>query len=251
MKGSVRIWILKKCSLNSAGRNGATVKEKGGSMHIANLELGSLGANGIVGGGIPLAVGAALTQQYKNRDNITVCFFGDGASNEGAFHESLNLSSVWDLPVLWVCTNNKYGLSNHISEGMNITDISIRAKSYGMKAVSLDGSDVIKVYEETLKAKEYVKKNGPMLMVLNTYRWMGHSKVDPQVYRSKEDLEEARSHDPIKTHEEFILKNKICTKKEMEALVAKADADIQEAYDFAEESPFPSIENIFEDVYAD
>ena len=241
---------IKKMLAEFRGKEWGYCKGKGGSMHIANLELGSLGANGIVGGGIPLATGAALTQQYKNKDNITVCFFGDGASNEGAFHESLNLSSVWKVPVLWVCTNNKYGLSNHISDGMNISDISIRAKSYGMKSITLDATDVVKVYEETRKAKKYVLKNGPMLMVLNTHRWMGHSKVDPQVYRAKEDIEEAKKHCPIKTHEKYLLENKIMTKEELEALTARADADIQEAYDYAEQSPDPSINDIFTDVYA-
>ena len=122
-------------------------------MHIADFSKGSLGANGIVGGGIPLAVGAALTQKYLKSNHITVGFFGDGATNGGNFHESLNLASVWDLPLIFVCVNNLYGMSTHINRSMNVEDISVRAKGYGMKGISIDGNDVIKIYEETVKAK--------------------------------------------------------------------------------------------------
>ena len=169
-------------------------------MHIADFSVGSLGANGVVGG-IPIATGAALSQKYRKSDNVTVCYFGDGAANEGSFHESLNLASVWQLPIIYVCTNNLYGMSMHVQKSMNIDDISLRAASYGMKGLTLDGNDVVTIYEETKKAKEYVKTNGPMLMVLNTYRWMGHSKSDAQLYREKEEVElwkeNARSNDIV------------------------------------------------------
>lgn len=232
------------------GKETGYCKGKGGCMHIADFSVGSLGANGIVGGGLPLAVGAGLSQQYKNEDNITVCFFGDGASNEGAFHESLNMASVWNLPILFVCTNNYYGMSTHVSKSMNVDDISVRAKSYGIKGLALDGNDVANIYEETLKAKEYVKKNGPMLMVLNTYRWMGHSKSDSQLYRTKEEVKEWKKKDPIKRHKEFLLAEKILTEKQIIALDEQAKQDIAKAVEFAENSPEPKIENIFDDVYA-
>lgn len=233
------------------GKETGYCKGKGGCMHIADFSKGSLGANGIVGGGIPLAVGAALSQKYKKQDNITVGFFGDGAANEGSFHEALNLASVWNLPVLFVCTNNYYGMSTHVSKSMNIDDISIRAKSYGIKGLALDGNDVVKIYEETLKAKAYVKKNGPMLMVLNTYRWMGHSKSDPQAYRTKEEVKEWKEKCPIKSYIDFLTSTGLATPEELSALDVQAAADIDRAVAFAESSPEPKIENIFDDVYAE
>jgi pyruvate dehydrogenase E1 component alpha subunit len=219
-------------------------------MHIADFSVGSLGANGVVGGGIPVATGAALSQKYFKRPNITVCFFGDGAANEGAFHESLNLASVWQLPILFVCTNNYYGMSTHVSKSMHIDDISIRASSYGMKGIALDGNDLLLIYEETQKAREYVLKNGPMLMVLNTYRWMGHSKSDPQVYRTKEEVNQWKEKCPIKRYRQLLLNEKIFTQPELEALDKQAQNDVASALSFADASPELPIEKIFDDVYA-
>ena len=233
------------------GKETGYCKGKGGCMHIADFSVGSLGANGVVAGGMPIATGAALTQKYRKSKHITVCFFGDGAANEGAFHESLNLASVWKLPVLFVCTNNQYGMSTHINKSMNIEDISIRATSYGMKGLALDGNDVVTIYEETKKAKEYVKEHGPMLMVLNTYRWMGHSKSDAQLYRSKEEVEAWKERCPIKRHREFLLEHSVFTEDELEALGKEAAGVVKAAVEFAEQSPEPKIEHIFDDVYAD
>ena len=232
------------------GKETGYCKGKGGCMHIADFSVGSLGANGVVGGGIPVATGAALSQKYFNKSNITVCFFGDGATNEGAFHESLNLASVWQLPVLFVCTNNYYGMSTHLSKSMHISDISIRASSYGMKGISLDGNDVLTIYQETKKARDYVLKNGPMLMVLNTYRWMGHSKSDPQIYRTKEEVNSWKEKCPIKRFREYLLENCICTQTELDGFDKRAQNDIDQAVAFAESSPELPIEKIYEDVYA-
>jgi len=226
-------------------------KGKGGCMHIADFSKGSLGANGIVGGGIPLAVGAALSQKYQKKDTITVGFFGDGAANEGTFHESLNLASIWKLPVLFVCTNNYYGMSNHVSKSMNISDIAVRADSYGIKGLSIDGNDLIGIYEETIKARKYVREHGPMLLVLNTYRWMGHSKSDPQAYRTKKEVADWKKKCPIKRYRDYLLENRIATTVELDQLDKKAARDIDAAVEFAEKSPEPRIENIFDDVYAD
>jgi len=226
-------------------------KGKGGCMHIADFSKGSLGANGIVGGGIPLAVGAALSQKYQKKDNITVGFFGDGAANEGSFHESLNLASIWKLPVLFVCTNNYYGMSNHISKSMNIPDIAVRADSYGIKGLSIDGNDLIGIFEETVKARKYVREHGPMLLVLNTYRWMGHSKSDPQAYRTKKEVEEWKKKCPVKRYRNYLLEHSIANEEELNRLDERAAEDIDAAVDFAENSPEPRIENIFDDVYAD
>ena len=233
------------------GKETGYCKGKGGCMHIADFSVGSLGANGIVGGGIPLATGAALKQKYKGEKHITAVFFGDGASNEGAFHESLNLASVWKLPVLFVCTNNLYGMSTSIEKSMNIKDISIRAESYGIKGIALDGNDVVNIYRETKKVKDYIIKHGPVLMVLNTYRWMGHSKSDAQVYRSKDEVNEWKKKCPIKRHKEFMLGKKIMTADEIKALDLQAAEDVRRAVEFAENSPEPVIDNIFDDVYAD
>jgi pyruvate dehydrogenase E1 component alpha subunit len=233
------------------GKETGYCKGKGGCMHIADFSVGSLGANGVVGGGIPVATGAALSQKYFKRPNITVCFFGDGATNEGAFHESLNLASVWKLPVLFVCINNFYGMSTHISKSMNITDIASRGISYGMKSVTVDGNDILAIYEETLKAREYIFKNGPLFMVLNTYRWMGHSKSDSQVYRTKEEVNKWKLKCPIKRFREYLINEKIFTGAEIDAFDKKAQDDVAAAVAFANASPEPKIETIFDDVYAE
>ena len=241
---------IKRMMAEFLGKETGYCKGKGGCMHIADFSVGSLGANGVVGGGIPIATGSAFSQKYKKSKNITVSFFGDGATNEGAFHESLNLASVWKLPVLFVCTNNYYGMSTSIAKSMNITDISQRASSYGMKGIALDGNDVLKIYEETLKAKKYILENGPMLMVLNTYRWMGHSKSDSQIYRTKEEVNEWKKKCPIKRYRKYLISEKLFTEEEVDLMDKQAAADVEEAVKFAENSPEPKIENIFDDLYA-
>lgn len=232
------------------GKQTGYCKGKGGCMHIADFSKGSLGANGIVGGGIPLATGAALSQKYLKSDYITVGFFGDGATNNGIFHESLNLASVWDLPVIYVCTNNLYGMSTHVEKSMNIDDIAIRAKAYGIKGVSIDGNDILKIYDETVKAKKYVKKNGPMLLVLNTYRWMGHSKSDAQVYRTKDEVKEWKEKCPIKRFNAYLIGEGIATAKDLKKLDEQAEQDIKNAVEFSMGSPEPKIEEILDEVYA-
>ncbi|MDR1506892.1 MAG: thiamine pyrophosphate-dependent dehydrogenase E1 component subunit alpha [Treponema sp.] len=242
---------IKRMMAEFLGKETGYCKGKGGCMHIADFSVGSLGANGVVGGGIPVAVGAAFSQKYFGRPNITVSFFGDGATNEGAFHESMNLAAVWKLPVLFVCTNNLYGMSTHISKSMRITDISVRASSYGMKGIALDGNDVLAIYEETKKCRGYVLENGPMFMVLNTYRWMGHSKSDPQLYRTKEEVNAWKEKCPIKRCREYLIRERIFTGDELDLLDKQARDDIAAAVAFAESSPELSIDRIFDDVYAD
>ncbi len=180
------------------GKATGVCKGKGGCMHIADVSAGNLGANGIVGGGIPIAVGAALSTAMQRIERVVVCFFGDGASNEGTFHESLNLASVWKLPVLFVCVNNHYGMSMHVRRSMNIEDIAVRASAYGMPGRSVDGNDAVAVYEATREARAAVLQGGPYLLVLNTYRILGHSKSDAGLYRSREEVESWKSKDPIR-----------------------------------------------------
>jgi pyruvate dehydrogenase E1 component alpha subunit len=225
-------------------------KGKGGCMHIADFGRGSLGANGIVGGGIPLAVGAALSQQMKGLDAITACFFGDGASNEGTFHESLNLASIWRLPVVFVCVNNRFAMSTALERHMNITDISRRAAGYGIRGTSIDGNDVLAVYEATREARAYVRDEGPMLMVLNTYRIMGHSKSDAQVYRTREEVDAWREKCPIKRYRAYLLEQGLFTESELAGLDAVAERDIEDAYAYAVNSPEPRVEEVLDDVYA-
>ncbi|MDR2073255.1 MAG: thiamine pyrophosphate-dependent dehydrogenase E1 component subunit alpha [Spirochaetaceae bacterium] len=241
---------IKRMMAEFLGKETGYCKGKGGCMHIADFSVGSLGANGIVGGGIPVATGAALSQKYFKRPNITVSFFGDGASNQGAFHESLNLASVWRLPLIFVCTNNLYGMSTHVSKSMRIRDISIRAVSYGIKGLALDGNDVLAVYEETKKLREYVLAEGPALMVLNTYRWMGHSKSDAQVYRSKEEVESWKEKCPIKRYRQYLLGEGLFTRTELDDFDKQARDDIAAAVAFAVASPELPMDRIFEDLYA-
>jgi acetoin:2,6-dichlorophenolindophenol oxidoreductase subunit alpha len=222
---------------------------RGGCMHIADFSSGSLGANGIVGGGIPIAVGAALGLKYQGKDAVTVCFFGDGATNEGAFHEGLNLASVWKLPIIFVCVNNYYAMSTPLSAQMAISDIADRAKAYGMRGVSMDGNDVVAVYEAALDAKKYVKKHGPMLLVLNTYRIMGHSKSDPQAYRTKEEIETWKCRDPIALFREKLLAEGQFTAAELDTLDANAAQDIVQAVEYAESSPEPQVQETMRDIY--
>lgn len=233
------------------GKEDGYCKGKGGSMHIADIDNGNIGANGIVGGGIALAAGAALTIQMQQReDTIAVGLFGDGASNEGAFHEALNIAAIWKLPVLFVCEDNKYGMSMSKKRSMVEQDISVRAKAYGIKGKTIDGNDVIKVYEETLKAREYVLKNGPMLLVCDTYRFLGHSKSDACVYRTKEELEEWKAKGPLKRYKAYLIEKKIMSEDEINAVENQARADIESAVKHAEAQPYPSIDTIEDDVYA-
>jgi acetoin:2,6-dichlorophenolindophenol oxidoreductase subunit alpha len=223
---------------------------RGGCMHIADSSSGSLGANGIVAGGIPIAVGAAFSLRYRRVDAIAVSFFGDGATNEGAFHEALNLAAVWKLPILFVCTNNQYAMSTPLKAQMAISDLSLRAVSYGMQGSTVDGNDVVAVYEATLEAREYVKRRGPMLLVLDTYRYMGHSKSDPQNYRTKEEVAAWKDRDPILLFRSRLLEDGLFSAEELDSFDANAARDVARAVEFAEASPEPRVEDALRDVYA-
>lgn len=231
------------------GKAVGVCKGKGGCMHIAEVAAGNLGANGIVGGGIPIAVGAALSTHLQKIDRIVVCFFGDGASNQGTFHESLNLASVWKLPVLFVCINNQYGMSMHVSRSMNIEDISIRASSYGIPGRSVDGNDAAAVYEAARESRAAVKEGGPFLLVLNTYRIMGHSKSDAGLYRTKGEVESWKRKDPIVLLA-CLLKDNGVSAEQVAAMDAAAARTVEDAVAFSEASPEPSVDTVEEDVYA-
>lgn len=227
-------------------------KGKGGSMHIADVEAGNLGSNGIVGGGIPIAVGSALTAQLEKSDDVTVCFFGDGAVNEGSFHEALNLAAIWRLPVVFVCENNEFGMSSRISEMTNIKHLSIRADAYGFPGVTIDGNDLLAVINESAKAVKRARNGqGPTLIEAKTYRFKGHSKSDKEVYRSRQEVERQKNNDPILRFKDLLLNNQITTENEFVQIREDIISEVAQATTFALGSEEPHIDELFMDVYAE
>jgi acetoin:2,6-dichlorophenolindophenol oxidoreductase subunit alpha len=233
------------------GRKTGYCKGKGGSMHIADLDLGILGANGIVGGGGPLAAGAALAAKYRKSTDVAMCFFGDGASNQGTTQESLNMASAWKLPLVFVNENNGYGISCPQCKSMAVVDIADRAAAYDMPGVVVDGNDVLAVYEAVSEAVKRARKGeGPSLVECKTYRWRGHFEGDACTYRCDEELKEWKTKDPIPRFESKLIENKTFTKAEAEKIKDQIAKDVDEAVDFAKESPMPSASALMDDVYA-
>ncbi len=211
---------------------------RGGSMHIADAKTGNLGANGIVAGGIPIATGAALAQKLKGTDNVVVSFFGDGATNEGAFHEALNLASVWDLPVIFVCENNKYGMSFSTAKSMKVEKISDRAAAYAMPGVTVDGNDVDAVYEAAKEAVERARAGkGPTLIECVTYRHKGHSKSDKNLYRTKEEIDFWKTKDPVGKFETLLIEKGIISKEQAEQITENVRNEIRNAITEASAAP--------------
>ena len=235
------------------GKATGTCKGKGGSMHIADLDNGNLGANGIVGGGMGMAIGAALTQKMKNTGKIVLCCFGDGACNEGTFHETLNLASIWKLPVIFYSINNFYGISTPIKNVINVDYNYQRASAYGIPGHFIeDGNDIVAVYEKMQEAVEYVRNgNGPVLVESVTYRWFGHSTSDPGKYRTKEEVDSWKKKDPIVKFRSYLVDNNLATEQELDELDVLSKTAVEDAVKFALNSPEPSYESAFEDVFAD
>ncbi|MBI2877114.1 MAG: thiamine pyrophosphate-dependent dehydrogenase E1 component subunit alpha [Candidatus Tectomicrobia bacterium] len=233
------------------GRATGYCKGKGGSMHIADLDIGILGANGIVGGGLVIAPGAGLSAKLRKTDQVTVCFFGDGASNQSTFHEGINLASVWNLPVIFVCENNLYGISTHQSRHQKIRDVSDRAQAYGIPGVTLDGNDVIAVYQAAQEAVRRARAGeGPTLLECKTYRQRGHFEGDPMVYRPREEMEEWRRRDPIERFWGKLREMRLLEEADYQEMDRQIRAQIEEAIRYAEESPVPEPAAMREDVYA-
>lgn len=233
------------------GKETGYCKGKGGSMHIADLETGNLGANGIVGGSIGIATGAGLTCRMKKNGKMVICFFGDGATNRGIFHGSVNMASIWDLPVIYLCENNIYGMSTPIKEAFNIPKISDRKYAYGIDGLTIDGNDVTEVFNVMSHYRDVcIEGKGPVLVEALTYRWRGHSKSDAQVYRSKEEVKSWMEKDPIVRYGKKLMESGVMTKKQIDELEKQAINDIKKASDFAGESSFPDIATVEEDVYA-
>lgn len=239
---------LGKMMAEILGKETGYSKGKGGSMHIMALDKGILGANGIVGGGIPIATGAAYSTKLRDTDQVTISFFGDSASNEGTFHESLNMAAAWDLPIVYIIENNLYGISTDIRNVCKECQLSKRAVGYGMEGITIDGNDVFAVYETVKKAVEKARKGeGPTLIECLTYRWQGHHVGDPGLYREDEEVEEWKARDPI-----VLLENqKILTDDEIKEIQEVVEKEVQEAVKFAEDSDYPSIEEAYTDVFVD
>ena len=234
-------------------RETGVCRGRGGSMHIADRSVGVMGANGIVGPALPLACGSAFANVRRGRtDVVTAAFFGDGAANEGAVHEAMNLASAWNLPIIFVCINNTYGMSTHISKVMKDTDLTKRAIPYGMKALEVDGNDVLAVYETVREARRHVLgRREPILVVEHTYRTSGHSKSDGNLYRSKEEINAWKAKAPIPRLCERLLEEGAATREELDAIDAETTRVIDEAVKYALDCPAPTLDDIRNDVYAD
>ena len=226
-------------------------KGKGGSMHIASPDINYFATSGILGASSVIANGAALTIKKRNeRDRITAVFYGDGASNEGACFEALNLAALWKLPILFVCINNTYGMSTPIAKAMHDTDLSKRAYPFGIPSKTVDGNHVLEVYDAVSEAREYVLENGPMMVVENTYRISGHSKSDGNLYRSKEEINAWKEKCPIKAFRSYLAERRLFTEEELDAAVKEAAAVIDHAVEYGKASKNPSVDDVFDDVYA-
>ncbi|MDE3112284.1 MAG: thiamine pyrophosphate-dependent dehydrogenase E1 component subunit alpha [Chloroflexota bacterium] len=234
------------------GREAGYCRGRGGSMHIADTSKGNLGANGIVGGGIPIATGAALTAKQLGTDQVAVAFFGDGAANQGTFHESLNLAAIWKLPVLYVCENNQYAESLPVKRAFATEDIAKRAEGYGMPGVRVDGRDVRAVYGVAAEAVARARRGeGPTLIVADSYRHEGHYYGDPRKYQSKDEVEGWRERfDPVADARRWIAEDGLATEAELDAIDRKVDAEMEKGVAFAEASPLASPIRIPEEVYA-
>lgn len=219
-------------------------------MHIADFAVGMLGATAVVGAGLPIAVGAGLSAKLRKTNQVTACFFGEGASNQGTFHESLNLASAWLLPVVFVCENNLYAMGTRQSRIMNIENISDRAAAYGIHGENVEGNDVLAVFEAAQKAVNLARNGGgPTLIECKTYRRRGHSRVDPAKYRPKEEVEQWLAKDPIKRFRQTLLDDCTLALVEAQRLEAEVADEVEQAVKFALESPYPAPEEALDDIY--
>jgi pyruvate dehydrogenase E1 component alpha subunit len=242
---------LKRFMAEILGRRDGYCRGRAGSMHVASNEFGLVGSNGIVGGGIPISLGTAFASVYKGNDRVTVSFFGDGASNEGTFHESLNLAALWDLPIIFCCENNEWAEFTPKKVHMRIEKISERAISYGISGVTVDGDDVFSVQKEAERAIARARKGeGPTLLECKTHRWFGHFAGDAQKYRSPKEIEEAKGSDPILRFRETLFGLKYLKPEDVERVELKVRSEIDEAVTFAVNSPVQTDESLLEDVYS-
>jgi pyruvate dehydrogenase E1 component alpha subunit len=240
---------LKKMVAEVLGRETGYCKGRGGSMHIADIATGNIGANGIVGGGIPIGVGVAMGVRVRGSNQVTIIFFSDGACNNGVFAESLNLAAIWDLPVVFMLENNQYAVSSPIEEMSRVPDLYKRGKGYGVEAHQIDGNDVLAVYEKTCEAVDTCRLGkGPVLLEAKTYRHSGHHVNDPGTYMPKERLEYYRAHDPIKIARSNLIERARCTDQDIDAIEQHINQQMEEAIEFGKNSAQPSVEAFLEEI---
>ena len=234
------------------GKADGIVGGKGGSMHMFSKEKGFFGGHGIVGGQIGVGTGMAYAQKYKGTDNVTLCFFGEAAVNQGIFHESLNMAQFWKLPCIYICENNQYGMGTSQARAMSISNIAKKAEGYGMAGEFVDGMDVMAVRDATLRAIERARRDGsPTLLEIRAYRYMGHSMSDPGKYRTTEEIKKYQERDPIVLFKDSLKEAKVFTDKDFEEIENQAKEATQKAVDFAENSPFPDESALMTDVFAE
>jgi pyruvate dehydrogenase E1 component alpha subunit len=247
--------IAKGANLNKAmaeilGKETGYCKGKGGSMHVADAAVGNLGATAVVGSAIPIAVGAALSCQLRKTEQVVACFFGDGASNNGTFHEALNMAAMWSLPVVFVCENNLYAMGTRITNVTAVENIADRAAGYGMPGVVVDGNDVLAIYAASKEAIERARRgDGPTLIECKTYRHKGHSRFDPAKYRPPSEVKEWMQKDPVSLLMNQLIRQGVLTAEEAEEIDRRVTEAVEESARFAIESSFPNPEAALEDVY--
>lgn len=225
---------------------------KGGSMHLADVKKNFWGGHAIVGAHLPIAAGLALGDVYQNQKAVTVCMFGDGATNIGYFHEALNLSKVWNLPVLWVCENNQYGMGTAVERASAVSEIRRKADGYGMKSEAVDGMDLMKVREVSARLYEEIRNgSGPQFLEVITYRFRGHSMGDPERYRSADEVKTWLENDPIGIYHRYLSDNKIATEEELQEQIRLAEEEVNDAVAFAEASPEPPAEELFKHIFVE
>ncbi len=241
---------LKKMRAELLGRETGCCKGRGGSMHLVDQKVNLLASSGIVGGGIPIAIGAGFSSYYRDTGQVTLSFFGDGASNQGSFHESLNLAALWKLPVVFICENNLYAITVSASRSLPIKNVADRAISYGIPGRIVDGMNVLSVHKVVQEAVRRAREGkGPSLVECKTYRFEGHWVGDPIVYRDKEEVDEWKKKDPILNFTKYLLEQHILNKEKLDRIASQAQKEINEAVEFAKKSPFPDIDDAKKYVY--
>ncbi len=245
---------INKMFAELGGRATGYCKGKGGSMHITSLDLGIYGTNGMVGQGVPIAAGVGFAFQYEGKNNVAVTFFGDGAANEGSVHEAMNMAAIWNLPIIFVCENNQYGLTLPVKESIKVEDIADRAQGYGMQGVVVDGMDVLAVHDAVSEAVERARNNGgPTFIEAKTYRYYGHFGSEALVvqdpYRTQEEIDSYRQKDPINRLKDQLLEEGVA-EETLKSIEKEVESEIKNGIAFMKESDFPSVEEAYEDAYA-
>lgn len=233
------------------GKAGGCSAGKGGSMHLFDADKNFLGGHAIVGGQIPLATGVAFAAKYKGTDQVTLCFFGEAAVNQGAFHESLNMAQLWKLPCIYICENNQYGMGTALARAMSLSEVARKACAYDMESEFVDGMDVLAVRAATERAVERARQDGlPSLIEVNTYRFMGHSMSDPGHYRTRAEIEKYQERDPIKVFSHNLREKDVLDDEELKAIEERVREEVERSIKFADSSPEPAPEELFTDIYA-